>query len=228
MADDETLIKDKSGHKAINVLGLPSPKKRLSKDNIHKKYSVELEKPIVFPSFQSKLASIMKSKIVDLAVLSLITAYTILVLISLVADDGCNNTKRMDDGLLVMEYIELGIFSSFMVETCLRVLAFGFNVTAPLFSIPCLLSPRVILRTFHTLLILSLSSSHLFWLLSTSLSPETNLEAFEDFVECSDYSESSSLSERYRLNSLISNIKTPSLRPVNSSTFQRRKIELPE
>jgi len=156
MADDETLIKDKSGHKAINVLSLPSPKKRLSKDNVHKKYSVELEKPIVFPSFQSKLASIMKSKLVDFAVQGLIAAYTILVLISIVADDGCLNTKRMEDGLLAMEYIELGIFSSFIVEICLRVLAFGINVIAPLFSIPCLLSPRVISRTFHTFLMLSL------------------------------------------------------------------------
>ena len=157
MADDETLLKDKSGHKAINILGLPSPKKRLSKDNVHKKYSVELEKPIVFPSFQSRLASLMKSKLVDLAMLSLITAYTILVLISIVADDGCYNTPQMTDALLAMEYIELGIFSSFMVEICLRVLAFGINVTAPLFSTPCLLSPRVTLRTFHTLLMLSLS-----------------------------------------------------------------------
>jgi len=127
MADDETLIKDKPSHKALNVLSLPSPKKRLSQDNVRKKYSVELEKPIVFPSFQNKLGDFLRSKVADLSILTLIAAYAVLVFISLVADDGCSNSQKMHDGLLAMEYIELGIFSAFIAEIFLRMIAFGIS-----------------------------------------------------------------------------------------------------
>ena len=70
-----------------------------------------------------------------MSLLTLIAAYTILVFISLVGDDGCENSPGMHDGLLAMEYIELAIFSAFIAEMFLRMVAFGISVIVKLFTL---------------------------------------------------------------------------------------------
>jgi len=77
--------------------------------------------------FRARLAEILNSKVVEIAIVILIICYSLLVMTSIVLDD-CDNSDRVENAVNTLKFVELGVVILFMVEIALRVYAFGFKV----------------------------------------------------------------------------------------------------
>ena len=83
---------------------------------------------IHMPAMPKPISSILKSRVVEVSILGLIAIYTLLVLVTVLLDDGSDNSKPVIKALNILKYVELGILIVFIIEILLKVWAMGLQV----------------------------------------------------------------------------------------------------
>ena len=128
--DEITLIKEKPKHQTLTIPANNPVRKRLSKDERPKKYSLEIDHApnIILPSVKKQLEDFMNGKMVEVIVLGLIFLYTILVLVETAMDNDCEPDLTMREITKSLMFIEAGILTVFLFEVFLRVIGAGFKV----------------------------------------------------------------------------------------------------
>lgn len=133
--EDENLIKQGALPKNVPDKIEDSQKRRLSKDERPKKYSIQHDNlPVIQPSLRARIAKKLETRTADTSVICIILLYTTVVLINTFLDDGdgTNNDQTVDDVLGVLKYIELFILILFMLEILVKAFIYGLRVILPL------------------------------------------------------------------------------------------------
>ena len=88
-------------------------------------------------SCRAKFAMLVNSKYTDTFIIVLIVIYVVMVLISMIIDEGsCTTNQTIIKTLRVLKYIEIGILSIFIIEIIVKSFALGIKVHAPYCSSP--------------------------------------------------------------------------------------------
>jgi len=127
--DEITLIREKPKHHTLTVPANNQIRKRMSKEERPKKYSVEIEQPpIVLPTLKKQLEDLMNGKMVEVIVLGLIFIYILLVFIETALDNDCEPQPTVKNITKALMFIEAGILTIFLLEVFFRVMGSGAKV----------------------------------------------------------------------------------------------------